>query len=289
MDAGQALNVPAPVLTYLGEQRTLNLATASPTGVPHAATFIYVNDGLTLFIWTRPGTTTASHLEQNPAVAFTIDHYATDLRDTRGIQGLGECQEVLNPKEIEQVIGRFASKYGAASAVRTGDLSFYRIVSSSLQYIDNSGLNEGAVPALGSEFRRESVYSVFRDLPPQEVASIAGRLEPVRFGPGEVVVRQGAPADKFFIIVEGEVEVIREEDGVGQTVATLRNGQFFGEIAILRDLPRTATVCTTVPTTLLAMDRDSFRGLVAQSLATTQDFDRVIQQRLGDLGSATAR
>jgi len=289
MAAGQPLDVPAPVLEYLGAQRTLNLATASPNGVPHAATFLYVNDGLTLYVWTRPGTTTANHLEQNPAVAFTIDHYTADLRETKGIQGLGECQEVLNPNEIQQVVARFSAKFAAANPGRTGGLSFYRINPSSLKYIDNTGMSAGGAPTLGSEYRRESVYSVFRDLPAQEGATIAGRLEPVQVGPGEIVVRQGAPADKFFIIVDGEVEVVREDDGVARTVATLKNGQFFGEMAILRDLPRTATVRTTVPTTLLAMDRDAFRALVAQSLATTQDFDRVIQQRLGELGSETAR
>jgi CRP-like cAMP-binding protein len=118
------------------------------------------------------------------------------------------------------------------------------------------------------------------------VTTVAGRLDPVQVAAGTVVVRQGAPADKFFIIVEGELEVIREDDGTSRTVATLRQGQFFGEMAILRDLPRTATVRATTPATLLAMERDDFRALVAQSLATTQDFDRVIQQRLDELGGA---
>jgi CRP-like cAMP-binding protein len=54
-------------------------------------------------------------------------------------------------------------------------------------------------------------------------------------------------------------------------------------MAILRDMPRAATVRAIKPTTLLAMDRETFRGLVAQSLGTTQDFDRVIQQRLEEL------
>ena len=43
--------LPGPVLEYLGEQSTLTLATASPTGVPHAATFLYVNEGPSLYFW----------------------------------------------------------------------------------------------------------------------------------------------------------------------------------------------------------------------------------------------
>ena len=105
-----------------------------------------------------------------------------------------------------------------------------------------------------------------------------------------MIVRQGAPADKFFIIVDGEVEVIREDDGEARTVAgQLKRGQFFGEIAILRDTPRMATVKAVAPTTLFAMERQAFQGLVAQSMGTTQDFDRVIQKRLEEIGIHEAR
>ena len=104
-----------------------------------------------------------------------------------------------------------------------------------------------------------------------------------------MIVRQGAPADKFFIIVRGEVEVVHEEQGAAQRIAVLKSGQFFGEIAILRDTPRTATVRAITPTTLLTMDRDAFRGLVAQSLATTQDFDAAIRERLEKMAAGAPR
>ena len=74
-------------------------------------------------------------------------------------------------------------------------------------------------------------------------------------------MRQGAPADKFFIIVDGEVTVLRDDGRSGEApVATLRRGQFFGEIAILRDTPRTATVRAVTPVTLLTMDREASSG-----------------------------
>ena len=101
---------------------------------------------------------------------------------------------------------------------------------------------------------------------------------------GATIVRQGAPADKFFIVVDGEVEVIRADGVETRTLATLRRGQSFGEMAILRDMPRRAMVRAVAPTTLLTMERDAFRALVAQSLGTTQDFERVIQRRLDELG-----
>lgn len=269
------------VLEYLAARQTLTLATASPRGVPHAATLLYVNDGLSIVFWTRPETVTAQHLDQNPMVAFAIDHQGDTWRETQSLQGSGECQVVLDAAEIARLGDLFGQKYASTAAKRASGLVFYRLNPTSLAF-SGAAAAVGAGQLLGIGYNKQLVFSVFRDLPAQEVSSLAGRLDPVQVAAGTIVVRQGAPADKFFIIVEGELEVIREDDGVARTVATLRKGQFFGEMAILRDLPRTATVRALTPTTLLAMERDDFRGLVAQSLATTQDFDQVIQHRLNE-------
>src|SRR5581483_9220633 len=137
-------------------------------------------------------------------------------------------------------------------------------------------------------YRRDLVYSVFHDLPREELATVAAKLRTMKVAAGEVVVRQGAPADKFFIIVDGEVEVLREDNGVERELAHLSAGQFFGEMAILRDMPRTATVRAVAPTTLFAMERDAFRGLVAGSIGTTRDFDQVIQERLAEIQAGAA-
>ena len=278
-------DAPPHVVEYLRSQNTLSLATATPSGLPHAATMVYVGDGITLYFCTRPDSTTAQNVAHNPSVAFTIDEYSVDWSKTKGIQGAGECQILLAPADIKRVLGLFRERFPFLSEKGNANVSFYRIVPTELQYIDNAAGGE-RVQGLGMEYKRSLVYSVFRGLPRHEVETLAARLETVRADSGSTIVRQGAPADKFFIIVDGEVEVLREETPgqPARKLASLKAGQFFGEMAILRDSARTATVRALVPTTLLTMDRDVFRGLVAQSLATTEDFDRVIHQRLADLG-----
>ncbi len=275
-------SVPQSVLDFLAEHKKLTLATASTTGVPRAAAFMFVNDGPILYFWTRPETTTAKHIEQNPVVSFSVDDYVDDWSKLKGVQGAGECRPVLNAKEITDVVRLFADKYPAAQAGRsTTNISFFRISPTQLNLLDNSAGGGKNAEEFGVDFRHELVYSVFTGLPRQQQLGFTGELQPINVAAGEVIVRQGAPADKMYIIVKGEVEIEREEpDGRVVQLETLKDGQFFGELAILRDTPREATATAKTDTMLLAMRRDTFQRPVAGSLGSTSDFDRVPKQRM---------
>jgi uncharacterized protein YhbP (UPF0306 family) len=276
-------DVPSHVLEYLRSEKTMTVATASRAGVPHAATMVFASDDLAIYLWSRPESVTAKNMDGNPVVAFTIGSYSDDWSQLKGIQGAGEAQVLLKPDDVRHAVEVFEKKFPELSRTNTANLSFYRILPTELNFIDNAADGGPSGATLGMPFHRDLVFSVFRDLPQQTAETVAGKLDTLQVPAGQVIVRQGAPADKFFIIVEGAVEVVHEEDGESRTVATLRGGQFFGEMAILRDAPRSATVQATEPTTLLTMHRDEFRGLVAQSLSTTQDLDQVVRQRLDEL------
>jgi uncharacterized protein YhbP (UPF0306 family) len=280
------LELPQHVLDYLDQQKTLTLATSSAGGVPRATTLLYVSRGPAMYLWIRPNTITAKHVEQNPVVSFAIDEYAEDWRQTRGIQGDGECEVVLSGEEIARAALLFGQKFPDVSAgSSTVGIYFLKISPTRIEFIDNSQAGETSSEEFGVEYRRETVLNVFSDLPQEEEEETFGaELQSMQVDAGDVVVRQGGPADKFFIVVDGELEVLRDEDGQERQIALVGAGQLFGEIAIMRDTQRASTLRASQPATLLAIDRDTFRGLVAQSLGTTEDFDQVIQQRLERLG-----
>src|SRR5690349_9286802 len=121
------IDLPTKVVEYLHDQKTLTLATASPGGVPHAVTLVYADDGQSLFVWTRPDTTTALHIRQNPVVSFAIDEYSTDWKETKGIQGTGDCQVVLDSGEIAKVVSAFEEKFPSLAGSLSTELSFFRI------------------------------------------------------------------------------------------------------------------------------------------------------------------
>ena len=71
-------------------------------------------------------------------------------------------------------------------------------------------------------------------------------------------MHQGDPGDRFFIVARGDVEVIADE----KSIATLRDGDYFGETALLYDQPRSATVRTLAPSVLLSLRRRPFLALL---------------------------
>jgi CRP-like cAMP-binding protein len=278
--------LPGEVLEYLSAQNTLTLATASPSGTPHAATFLYVNDGPSLYFWSKSSTESSRHIEQNPLVAFTIDEYTDDLTQTRGVQGVGECSPLLSGEQIARVADLFGQKFPSLSPGATMSISFFRITPTEIQFIDNRRNRSLSSPGVfGADFHRERSYSVFGGLPTQTAKTISASLQVVDAEPDTVVARQGGPADKFFIVVDGELEVTREELGSSETVSTLGPGDLFGEMAILFDKPRGTSARATKPTKLLVLDSATFRSVVAQSLGTTPDFDQIIRDRIGAASS----
>jgi Cyclic nucleotide-binding domain/Major Facilitator Superfamily len=100
--------------------------------------------------------------------------------------------------------------------------------------------------------------AIFAPLPVDRLEGLCRSVVELEAGSGSEVVVQGQRGDSFYVIASGEVEVV--EDGAFKR--NMGPGEGFGEIALLREVPRTATVRATRPTCLLALDRDSFIGAV---------------------------
>jgi MFS family permease len=91
-------------------------------------------------------------------------------------------------------------------------------------------------------------------LPEPTLEALARSAVRIEADPGEVVIREGEPGDLFYVVESGQVEVTKD----GRHVTTLGPGDYVGEIALLRDVPRTATVTATTATVFQALDRATF-------------------------------
>jgi MFS family permease len=109
--------------------------------------------------------------------------------------------------------------------------------------------------------------TLFSGVPVPTLEAVATRLVPVTARAGDVVIRQGDAADRFYVIETGTFEVTRREPGEPADAPPVRlrsmtSGEMFGEIGLLRSTARTATVTATTDGTLLALDGTSFLELV---------------------------
>jgi ATP-binding cassette subfamily B protein len=97
-------------------------------------------------------------------------------------------------------------------------------------------------------------------------ADLADDFTTERWPADRVVVQQGDLADRFYVIVRGTVRATRvDDDGHEAAVNVLEDGDYFGELALLHDLPRTATVRTVTPSVLLTLTRDKFLRLLERA------------------------
>lgn len=117
---------------------------------------------------------------------------------------------------------------------------------------------------------------MFDQLAPAILERLAGHLERVAVAAGAVVIREGDPGDRMFIIESGEVEV----SSGGRHLATQGAGTEFGEIALLKDVPRTATVRAVTGLSLYALRADVFLAAVTGQVGSREAANTVIRERL---------
>lgn len=127
----------------------------------------------------------------------------------------------------------------------------------------------------------EWLARAFPRLPADLLVEATERLEPQSFPAGAAVVRQGAVADRLYIITRGEVEVTQQDHlGHERHIRNLMPGQYFGEIGVLACSARTATVRARTPLEVLAIDRGTLVKLLDRSQATADELARTVRTRL---------
>ena len=125
---------------------------------------------------------------------------------------------------------------------------------------------------------------IFRPLPPALIEQLAREAHPLQVPAGETVIRKGEPGDAFYVIVNGEAEVRLD----GERGQTLRAGDYFGEIALLRHVPRTATVAALTQLDLLTIEREDFIAAVTGHPESAEAAHAVVATRLGSMRPGVA-
>jgi CRP-like cAMP-binding protein len=121
---------------------------------------------------------------------------------------------------------------------------------------------------------------LFAKIDPAKLKLLAFTSERLTYGPGQDLFKQGDPGDAAYIIIDGEAEVIVDTPTGELVVASMRRNDFVGDIAILCDVPRTATVRARTPLCTLVVTKDLFFRLVTEFPDMAVEIMRVLAQRV---------
>jgi hypothetical protein len=137
--------------------------------------------------------------------------------------------------------------------------------------------------APGPELALLRSIPMFAPLAGSTLEQLASSLVPVQVEAGTEIMRRGDPGERFYVVAEGSVEVTVD----GRAPERHGPGSYFGEIALIRDVPRTATVVAAEPTALWALEREEFIAAVTGHPESAQAADAVVGVRLGTFRAAT--
>ncbi|HEY9790835.1 MAG TPA: cyclic nucleotide-binding domain-containing protein [Candidatus Obscuribacterales bacterium] len=137
---------------------------------------------------------------------------------------------------------------------------------------------------LSTEQRQEIVeflkeHSIFKVLDIQILEGIAPIFAEVQYGPGQIVFKQGDPADAVYIVRQGSVEVIQGEDPP-KILAYVTAGECFGEMALIHETPRTATIRVPESATVVRLPKGALKELRARFPEVTSAIAEIINHRL---------
>ena len=134
------------------------------------------------------------------------------------------------------------------------------------------------MPLFSRDTKVEALRSapLFAGLSRKELAELAKVTEDVDLDTGKVLCQEGHAGQEFFVIMEGEVEVTRR----GKKLATRSSGDFFGEIALVENVPRTATVTARTPLRVFVLTRQSFLRLLDEQPGVERKVMRALARRL---------
>jgi CRP-like cAMP-binding protein len=108
------------------------------------------------------------------------------------------------------------------------------------------------VPATVAELAR---IGLLAELPGETLTKLAGRMDREQLAPGAAVIREGEPGERFYVVLGGMLAVSQESMGARRL---LQPGDYFGEVALAMEIPRTASVRALTPAVVASCDRETF-------------------------------
>jgi CRP-like cAMP-binding protein len=124
---------------------------------------------------------------------------------------------------------------------------------------------------------------IFANLSPEDLKLVAEMAREEWYPRGAVLFHEGDEGDVMFVIVEGDLQVLRTVNGVEQVLTERGAGDFVGEMAIIEAAPRSATLCAQTDVRVLAIDGETFKGILRERPDVSFAVLRSVSRRLREV------
>ena len=126
--------------------------------------------------------------------------------------------------------------------------------------------------------------SVFSFMSQKQISYLIKNLKPEKIKAGTIVFKQGDEGNKFYLIQEGNIHLERFDNSLKTLDIILKPGNFFGEMALVKNIPRTATAEAVSDSLLFTLDKESFCNIIGSTLSGGRELDSLINERAQQLG-----
>ena len=189
------------------------------------------------------------------------------IEDEDEEQGDTTVLTVLGRGDAFGELGLLGSAPRSATARADGSTTLFRVDKASFDRLLADDITAPSFAPTMQAYAQLRSLPAFRTLSTADLKLVLDHGSWMGVAPGEILIRQGEPGDAFYALASGRVDVIRNEN----MVATLGAGDHFGEVALLTDAPRNATVIAHAPSRVFRLDRKGFGQVVARTLPRSAD------------------
>lgn len=197
-------------------------------------------------------------------IAYTLKFYLTDYAGRERITG-----------EVSAYVWYAFQRHGI-------EIPYPQRVVHTAQPVDRTALRALELADIERRFRAVDFLAV---LEAPALHLLAEQAQTQVYVPGEVVVREGEPGEEFFVILDGDAEVVIRTGDQTTAVATLKKAQFFGEMSLLTGAPRSATVLAKSQLTVAVIGKSAMSQVLSHNPGLAEQFGKILAARQSELSA----
>jgi putative ABC transport system ATP-binding protein len=182
-------------------------------------------------------------------------------------------------RQVVSLLTEFSREEGSAIIIVTHDNRILDVADRIVNMVDGRIVSDVHVGESLKICEFLAKMEAFRHLTPNTLSNIADKMTREEHPVGKVVIRQGEQPDKFYLIRRGTVDVFIHDPIHTTLAATLKEGDFFGETALLTGKPRNASIVVKEEAVLYVLNKEDFESAIAMSATFAEELRKVLFQR----------